>query len=259
MGRGFFGRLLQQGANGGCWKALKNRISPGKVGLRRAGIGRIDPDTTVRGINTEDTCRLRRIEHRPSPCRFSAHRPPAEHRKARALAEVPGETGHPECGRKIKPMDRSALSCPFESVISALPDPPRNLLRNIWTWRAFALWAASSVLMNRALLAASPAPASSGDGVLDRSSNWPRTRRFTEWSGRTARPCGPPTSVDGSLPSCWRPERGTRPRTKIPKKRYPGQLGQQPRQPRAVRRCLEIWPETPILPKLLFSWRRLPM
>ena len=22
---------------------------------------------------------------------------------------------------------------------------------------------------------------------------------------------------------------------------------------------LEIWPETPILPKLLFSWRRLPM
>ena len=23
--------------------------------------------------------------------------------------------------------------------------------------------------------------------------------------------------------------------------------------------CLEIWPETPILPKLLFSWRRLPM
>ena len=64
----FFGRLLQQGANGGCWKALENRISPGKVGLRRAGIGRIDPDTTVRGINTEDTCRLRRIEHRPSPC-----------------------------------------------------------------------------------------------------------------------------------------------------------------------------------------------
>ena len=115
------------------------------------------PDTTVRGINTEDTCRLRRIEHRPSPCRFSAHRPPAEHRKARALAEVPGETGHPECGRKIKPMDRPALSCPFESVMSALPDPPRNLLRNIWTWRAFALWAASSVPRNRALPAASPA------------------------------------------------------------------------------------------------------
>ena len=23
--------------------------------------------------------------------------------------------------------------------------------------------------------------------------------------------------------------------------------------------CLEIWPETPILPKPLFSWRRLPM
>ena len=44
--------------------------------------------------------------------------------------------------------------------------------------------------------------------MLDRSSNWPRTRRFTEWSGRTARPCGPPTSVAGSLPSCWRPERG---------------------------------------------------
>ena len=64
----FFGRLLQQGANGGCWKALENRMSPGKVGSRRAGIGLIDPDTTVRGINTEDTCRLRRIEHRPSPC-----------------------------------------------------------------------------------------------------------------------------------------------------------------------------------------------
>ena len=25
------------------------------------------------------------------------------------------------------------------------------------------------------------------------------------------------------------------------------------------RRWLEIWPETPILPKLLFSWPRLPM
>ena len=27
----------------------------------------------------------------------------------------------------------------------------------------------------------------------------------------------------------------------------------------AAREGLEIWPETPILPKPLFSWRRLPM
>ena len=60
-----------------------NRMSPGKVGSRRAGIGRIDPGTTVRGINTEDTCRLRRIEHRPSPCRspLTAHQPNTERRE----------------------------------------------------------------------------------------------------------------------------------------------------------------------------------
>ena len=172
MGRGFFGRLLQQGANGGCWKALKNRISPGKVGLRRAGIGRIDPGTTVRGINTEDTCRLRRIEHRPSPCSL---RSPPTSRTPKGESHRRGARGN----------------------------------------RSSGTWVVSSVPMNRALLAGSPAAASSGVGVLGRSSNWPRTRRFTEWSGRTARPCGPPTSVAGSLPSCWRLKRGTRPRTKI--------------------------------------------
>ena len=114
MGRGFFGRLLQQGANGGCWKALKNRISPGKVGSRRAGIGRIDPDTTVRGINTEDTCRLRRIEHRPSPCSL---RSPPTSRTPKGESHRRGARGN----------------------------------------RSSGTWVVSSVPMNRALLAGSPA------------------------------------------------------------------------------------------------------
>ena len=41
-----------------CWKALENRISPGKVGSRRVGIGAIDPGTTVEGNNAERTYRL---------------------------------------------------------------------------------------------------------------------------------------------------------------------------------------------------------
>ena len=40
------------------WKALENRISPGKVGLTQVGIGAIDPGTTVEGNNAERTYRL---------------------------------------------------------------------------------------------------------------------------------------------------------------------------------------------------------
>ena len=40
------------------WKAPGNRISPGKVGSRRVGIGAIDPGTTVEGDNAERTYRL---------------------------------------------------------------------------------------------------------------------------------------------------------------------------------------------------------
>ena len=161
----FFGRLLQQGANGGCWKALENRISPGKVGITQAGIGAIDPDTTFKGINAERTYRLRRLDHLSPPADRpgTIHLPKTERcepwRKCRA------ETAHPECEQNIGSMTRSGAALPLKPVITSLPGTSGSLPRNILTRGAFTRWAVSSVL----LMVASPAAASSGFEAPDQS------------------------------------------------------------------------------------------